>query len=108
MRLHSQFATASQSEIINQSGRGRWIGLVYGLGQEPLPEVAGLIVDGQSRDGWSASSLANILGVSNATGEVQERHALCGRSEKLAWRWLLLAPVDFQSHSCSKPPARRS
>jgi hypothetical protein len=96
LRLHGQFATASQPEIINQSGRGRWVGLVYSLGQEPLPKVKDLVIDGRPREDWGASSLADILGISDATGEVQERHALCGRDATLAWRWLFLAPVDFQ------------
>ena len=47
LRLRGEFAAQKQPEIVSRSGRGRWIGLIYELGQDPLPEVAGLVVDGQ-------------------------------------------------------------
>jgi hypothetical protein len=93
MRLRGVFRSAQDgnSELINQKGSGRWVGLVY---QQPHGEptaIATLLVDGRPVDGWSAPNLDAFLGES---GEF--RRQLSGRQGPLCWRYLLLAPVDFQ------------
>ena len=93
MRLRGLFLPAQEgtSDLIRQQGAGRWVGLVY---QQPGDEPDGintLAVDGRPVGGWSAPSLDPFLG---GTGDFRKH--LSGRQGVLAWRYLLLAPVDFK------------
>lgn len=94
LRLRARFLAAGDSgdgQLFAEEGRGRWVGLVY---QEPEGQTTGierLEVDGKPVDGWAAESLDLFLG---APGEF--RRALSGRHEGLAWRNMLLAPVEFE------------
>ena len=93
MRLRGVFQTAQNAsdELINQRGSGRWVGLVYQPPEGDPTPLATMLVDGRPVEGWSAASLDAFLGLS---GEF--RRQLSGRQGALCWRYLLLAPVDFQ------------
>ena len=96
-RLHGVFQSAAASdarELISLSGRGRWIGLVAKWAPERMPGFETLLVDGKSRESWSGMSWNSFLGIGDKASD--ERHSLSGRRNGLVWRYLLLAPVDFQ------------
>ena len=96
-RLHGVFQTANANdsrEWISLSGRGRWIGLVAEWSPERMPGFESLTVDGQPQDGWSGMSWSCFLGIPDNANDI--RHSLSGRRSGLAWRYLLLSPVDFQ------------
>lgn len=96
-RLHGVFQSASASdarELISLSGRGRWIGLVAKWSPERMAGFETLLVDGKPRESWSGMSWSSFLGIGDKASD--ERHSLSGRRNGLVWRYLLLAPVDFQ------------
>ncbi|HUY91722.1 MAG TPA: DUF1080 domain-containing protein [Pirellulales bacterium] len=110
-RLRGIFRPAGASdarELISLSGRGRWIGLVAKVAPESMGGFESLMVDGKPRDGWSGMSWNSFLGVADNASEM--RRSLSGRRNGLAWRYLLLAPVDFQQSlvlSGDRPAADR-
>ncbi len=93
LRLRGTFQPASDgtNEIINTQGTGRWIGLVYAEPSVPAG-IAALEVDGEAVDGWAAPNLGLLLG----SPEEEFRSVLSGRRRGLSWRYLLMAPVDFE------------
>lgn len=100
-RLRGTFVTeksAPDSPLIDLAGRGRLVGIVCQAGDDALPHLRSLIVDGQSRTDQQAVGLATLLGVApQAVGDpAAQRLALCGRAGGLAWRYLWLAPLDFE------------
>jgi hypothetical protein len=104
MRLRGVFLSAQEGtdELIHENGTGRWIGLVY---QRPGDEPDGvntLLVDGRPVSGWSAATLDPFLG-----GAGDFRKQLSGRQGVLQWRYLLLAPVEFQKSLVVKAGANR-
>jgi len=98
MRLCGKFTAAGESKngeskkIIAQSGRGRWVGLVYEPTSSDSPTSTHLVVDGKSSAGWMAQTLDQFLG---RRGNEQFFSALSGQSAGLAWRYLLLEPIGF-------------
>ena len=93
MRLRGVFQPAEDwnDELICREGKGRWVGFVY---QQPELQPGGigqLIVDDVPRDAWTAGSFDRFLGQG---GEF--RKCLSGRAGRLQWRYLWLAPVDFE------------
>jgi hypothetical protein len=93
MRLRGLFLPegSGRDELFSLEGAGRWVGLVI---EEPKDKPTGietLIVDGQPADGWQAENLDLLLGRT----EDDFRACLSGRHNGLAWRYFLLAPVDF-------------
>ncbi|HXT59377.1 MAG TPA: DUF1080 domain-containing protein [Pirellulales bacterium] len=96
-RLRGIFQPAASSpsrELISQSGRGRWIGIVVKWSPETMPGIDSLAVDGQTLDAWSGLSWNGFLGAADDASDI--RRSLSGRRNGLAWRYLLLEPVDFQ------------
>lgn len=92
MRLRGVFQEAGDSgRIIDRQGAGRLVGLVYQLVGDESPGVNSLLVDGGPTDGWSAGTLDPLLG-----GQGEFRKHLTGRQGSLAWRYFLLAPVEFK------------
>ena len=94
MRLRGIFQPAGDgnNELIHRDGSGRWVAFVY---QSPGGEPTGidaLLIDGEPVDGWSAANLDSLLG----RGGDDFRACLSGRHGGLCWRYLMLAPVDFQ------------
>ncbi len=97
MRLRGIFqpAAADDERLIEQLGAGRWVGFVYEQPDGANTGLTGIEVDGQSRDGWSMEYLDPFLG---RPGESPNFFtALAGRQGNLAWRYMLLAPVDFET-----------
>jgi hypothetical protein len=98
MRLCGRFTGAGESKngeskkIIAQSGRGRWVGLVYEPTSSDSPTSTHLVVDGKSSPGWMAQTLDQFLG---RRGKEPFFTALSGQSAGLAWRYLLLEPIGF-------------
>ncbi len=88
-RIRGQFldAAADSSEVFALAGPGRWIGLVWEPGED---RGMSLDRDGTTPAGWSSVSSAQFLG---KDGEY--RGVLSGRDGGIAWRYLLLAPVDY-------------
>jgi len=94
LRLRARFLAAGDSaggQLFAEEGRGRWVGLVYQEHEGQTTGIERLEVDGKPADGWASQSLDLFLG---APGEF--RRALSGRREGLAWRNMLLAPVEFE------------
>lgn len=105
MRLRGQFATGPGESLFAQSGRGRWIGLICGVGEgEASPSVTALEQDGLPCGAWSASSFDALLGL--AADKTDDRRFCCGRLDGLAWRYLLLAPIEFERSLVLKGAAR--
>jgi hypothetical protein len=79
---------STASNLVELTGRGRLVGLLCsGLPQHAVGLVT---IDGRGDD---AVSLAAFFGIS--IGD-EQRRCLSGRSGDLAWRYLLLAPIDFE------------
>jgi hypothetical protein len=92
-RLRGIFQPASDhaDEFFHQEGKGRWVALVLAAPAGKTPGIGGLAIDGAPADGWAAPCLDLFLGQSG-----DFRRCLGGNHHGLAWRYLLLAPVDFQ------------
>ena len=102
MRLRGVFQSADSDlhDLINQSGGGRWVALIY---QQPegTTGVASLDVDGKPREGWASPDLESFWG---KPGEGNNFYrALSGRKGGLAWRYMLLEPVSFEHSLVLKP-----
>ncbi|MCX7427125.1 MAG: hypothetical protein NTW96_16055 [Planctomycetia bacterium] len=79
------------------------MGLVLAASEAPTPPIAELTVDGKPAEGWAAESLDGFLGQS---GRVFRR-CLSGNRQGLAWRYLLLAPVDFHQSLVLRSTTRK-
>jgi hypothetical protein len=105
MRLRGiyQPAGAEASQLVQQAGSGRWVGLVYEQPPETKTGIVGVDVDGQPCEGWAMEHLDPFLG---RPGESPNFFtALAGRQGNLAWRYMLLAPVSFEQSLVVKPNA---
>ncbi len=93
MRLRGSFLPAGEKRnlLAQCEGAGRWVALVCRAADGKQPGIARLLVDDNQQPGWSVASLDGFIG---ASGDF--RSALSGRAGELAWRWMLLAPVDFR------------
>ena len=93
MRLHGIFQPAQDGggELVRQEGSGRWVGLVYQQPEGTTTSLESLTVDGQAVEGWAAPNTDLFFG-----GPGDYRLCLSGRVDHFAWRYLVLAPVDFQ------------
>lgn len=103
MRLRGIFQPASSplSDLVRQTGGGRWVSLVYQQPDGATTGIASLTVDGQPRDGWNMSELDSFW------GRPGESHtffrALSGHRQGLAWRYMLLEPVSFKTSLVLQP-----
>jgi hypothetical protein len=99
-------ATAGQANriLFERKGRGRWVALVCDAGEGTFRDVAidALQVDGKPVDGWQPMSLGVLLGCPKQGEDFLG--ALNGRKGPLAWRYLLLAPVDFDREIVANVP----
>jgi len=88
MRLRGKFGSGANAALV---GGGRLVGVVWdaSTGGEKLGDVS---ADGQRIGALSDVSVATFLGGS----ESPLRRCLSGRDDKLAWRFLLLAPIEFR------------
>lgn len=93
MRLHAEFQPAGKqtAPLASSRGRGRWIGLVCEPPKDASLQIDSLSVDGRAVGAWSGWSLDTLLGRSG-----DFRSSLSGRHGPLAWRFLLVDPVDFR------------
>ena len=94
-RLRGQLFEAGQggATLFAKQGGGRLIGLIAeeGAGTKNLA-IDSLSVDGQIVPGWEASNFGLFLG----SGNEDFCSCLSGRHNGLLWRYLLLAPVEFE------------
>lgn len=104
MRLRGVFQPAQDNtgELVHQEGSGRWVGLVYQMPEGDPQGIDTLLVDGRPQSGWSAATLDPFLG----DGADFRKH-LSGREGVLAWRYMLLAPVEFQKSLVVKSGGNR-
>jgi hypothetical protein len=104
MRLRGIFQAAGSlnRSLADRAGAGRWVGLVYQQPSDGPTGIAALEVDGQARDGWAMDDLDSLWGHAGEGGSTFFR-ALSGRRQGLAWRYLLLAPVDFEKSLVINP-----
>jgi hypothetical protein len=106
-RLRGRFRAATDDPddrtFFQQSGRGRWIGLVCGVGEGSSTTIETLQVDGQAMANWQPTHLDAWLGRPDSSEEF--RGPLAGRQAGLAWRYLLLSPVDFDREIVATTPA---
>lgn len=95
MRLHAVYCPNGSSdppaEIKFSGAAGRWIGVVSEEKGKTVPSVVSLTIDGQERPAWGPSGANLFFG---PPGDF--RTCASGRRGPLAWRYLLLEPVDFQ------------
>ncbi len=114
LRLRGRFRSgtpeAFDRALFEQNGRGRWAGLVCDSNEGEEPMFDSLRIDGQSVDGWQPRSVDDLLGSPGQTEDY--RGPLSGRQGTFAWRYLLLAPIDFEREiaatvpECTSPGAR--
>lgn len=93
-RLRGIFQPAGDNtdELFHREGKGRWVAIVLAAPKGETPGISGLAIDGAPADGWTAPGLDLFLG----QGGGDFRQCLSGNRHGLAWRYLMLAPVDFQ------------
>jgi hypothetical protein len=97
MRLRGIFEPAGspQSQLCRQLGKGRWVALIYDQPAGASTGIASCKVDGRDCPGWPMADLDAFWG---KPGEGQNFYrALSGRRGTLAWRYLVLEPVSFES-----------
>jgi hypothetical protein len=93
MRLRGVFQPAGTGDIARCSGAGRWVSLVCAR-PEGACGVRALVIDGQTRDGWAMTDLDPFFGRPDDANNYFR--ALSGCRAGLAWRYLMLAPVNFE------------
>ncbi|MBN1912302.1 MAG: DUF1080 domain-containing protein [Pirellulales bacterium] len=93
-RLRGVFLPASEDTdtLFHLEGPGRWVGLVLESPESGLPGIQRLQIDAKAALGWKDPRMATFLGRSGK----DYRRCLSGNRNGLAWRYLCLAPVDFQ------------
>ena len=103
MRLRGIFQPASSAiaDLAKVAGAGRWVSLTYDMPDEGVTGASALVVDGQTRDGWSMPNLDPFFAKPGESNNYFR--ALTGRRGSLAWRYMLLAPVSFE-HSLVLSP----
>jgi hypothetical protein len=98
LRLRGVFQSATDDQddrtLFRQIGRGRWIGLVCSVGENDDTVIESLQIDGQPAANWQPADLDALLGRPGNNDEF--RGPLSGRQAGLAWRYLLLSPIDFE------------
>ena len=95
MRLRGVFQPAGSAPgvLVEQLGGGRWVSLVVNEPEAGACGISSLVADSVAHDGWAMSNLDAFWG---RPGEGQNFYgALSGRRGGLAWRYLLLSPVEF-------------
>jgi len=104
MRLRARFQPAGEDlqGLVHCEGLGRWLGLVYEEPKGTQTRIESLVVDGREADGWHDVGLDSFLG---RGGDF--RSAAGGRRGSLAWRYLLLEPVDFRQSLVLKASGAR-
>ena len=103
LRLRGAFIPGGEGKaLVERSGRGRWVGLVYEIPKEGESGIEGLSVDNRPVEGWSADDFDAFLGA----GEEFRRH-LSGRADPLLWRFLVLAPVEYEESLLLKTTGNR-
>ncbi len=105
MRLRGVFqpAGSAMTDLVRQSGGGRWVALVCGQAEDATTGIASLSVDGKDCDGWAMADLDAFWG---RPGEPRNfTRALSGRRGDLAWRYMLLEPVNFEGSLVLRPNA---
>lgn len=105
MRLRGVFQSADSldEELVERLGRGRWIGFVYEPSGEAATGIAALELDGRPQDAWQMTDLDPFWG---RPGEQYGFYrGLSGRGNGLAWRYMLMAPPDFDESLVLKPTA---
>jgi len=109
-RFRSDTPEAFDRTLFEQNGRGRWVGLVCDANEGEEPMFDSLRIDGQPVDGWLPRSVDALLGPPGQTEDF--RGPLSGRQGSFAWRYLLLAPIDFERDivatvpECASPGSR--
>lgn len=93
MRLRGRFQPAQDGpgELIRQDGAGRWVALVYQQPEGETTSLESLILDGQAIEGWAAPNTDLFFGHAG-----DYRRCLSGRAKDFAWRYLVMAPVEFE------------
>jgi hypothetical protein len=97
LRLRGVFHSGeevSDLTLFRQTGRGRWAGLICGASPNETTVIDMLQIDDQPAAGWQPTGLNAWLGGPENNGPF--RGPLSGRQNGLAWRYLLLAPIDFE------------
>lgn len=94
MRLRGEYLAAGQSSNVffERSGKGRLVGIVVDAPQGATPGITQLDVDSHRVAGWTSPDLTRLLG-SDSTNFAD---MTSGNRDGMAWRYLLLAPVDFE------------
>jgi hypothetical protein len=93
LRLRGVFLPAGQKgdEVIDLRGPGRWVGLVCQQPDGSPTAIDALTIDGRAAEGWRAASGDGFFGPMR-----DFRSTMSGRRGPLAWRYLMLDPVDFR------------
>jgi len=108
LRLRGTFDPAAGDQakrtLFQRQGSGRLVALVCDTDEDTFADVTidSLQVDGQPAYGWQPMSLSDVLGCPEQGEDFLG--ALNGRKDSLAWRYLLLAPVDFDREIIANVP----
>ena len=103
MRLRGIFQPAGSLavDLARTSGQGRWVSLVYSQADDAPTGIAALAIDGKDCPGWAMAELDPFWG---KPGEGKNFYrALSGRRGDLAWRYMLLEPVNFEQSLVLSP-----
>lgn len=94
MRLRAQYIPAGQESdvLLEKQGKGRFVGIVVDAPEGATPGISQLEVDSKSVAGWASPDLSSLLG----SKETSFADMTSGNRDGMAWRYFLLAPVDFQ------------
>ena len=94
MRLRGQYIPAGQKSdvLFERQGKGRLVGLVVDAPNGATPGIAQLDVDSNRVPGWASTDMTQLIG----SQKTDFAGMTSGNRDGMAWRYLLLTPVDFQ------------
>ncbi len=97
LRLRGHFEQGENLGSVRLDGHGRLVALVQqhkNLDASRSARIDRLTVDGQPQPAWVQASYERFLGASDGMGDF--RTHLSGRAGGFSWRYLQLAPVEYE------------
>jgi len=96
-RLKTGYAAANGNKrSIQLNGKGRLVGLIVDGDLQAKPFLSSLSIDGKPQTVWNRASLEDVFGTTASTSAGQY-DLLSGQDGGMAWRYFVLAPIEFSS-----------